>query len=79
MPEETPFRETGMSRRKSVFEFRVVLLIVGALVLAGLLASALFGNLRRERPSGKGTIIDPAAYEGPYGERQPPPPPPPRQ
>ena len=74
MPEENPFHETGMSRGKSVLELRVVLLIVGALILAGVLVSAVFGNLRREKPSGEGTIIDPAAYEGEYGQRRPPPP-----
>ena len=79
MSDQNPFHETGMSRGKSILELRLVLLIVGALVLAGVLVSAVFGNLRRERPSGEGTIIDPAAYEGEFGQRTPPPPPPPRQ
>ena len=75
MSEENPFRETGMSRGKSVFELRLVLLIVGAVVLAGVLVSAVVGNLRGERPSGEGTLIDPAAHEGEFGERRPPTPP----
>ena len=78
MPEENPFRETGMSRGKSAFELRLVLLIVGALVLAGLLVSVVVGDLRRERPDGEGTLIDPAAHEGEFGERRPPAPPPSR-
>ena len=77
MSEPNPFRETGMSRGKTRLELRIVLLIVGVLVVAGVLLSAVYGNLRHERPTGKGTIIDPAAHTGKFGERRPPPPPPP--
>ena len=75
MSDQNPFRETGMSRGKSKLELRVVLLIVGALVLLGVLASAFMGNLRQERPTGEGTLIDPAAHTGEFGQRRPPPPP----
>ena len=76
MSEPNPFRQTGMSPGKSRLELRVVLIIVGVLVLAGVLASAFFGDLRRDRPTGEGTIIDPAAHTGEFGERRPPAPPP---
>ena len=72
MPDPNPFQETGMSRGKYRLEFRLVLLIVGGLVIAGLLASAFLGGLRTERPTGEGTIIDPAAHTGEFGERRPP-------